>query len=75
MKNKSPSTTKTSKEILEQSYITALDLQILIPDLGYHTALAYIKDMRREMKEKGYFVPGGRKYVALTKLVKKKYGL
>lgn len=69
------STTKTNKEILEQSYITAKDLQILIPNLGYTTALSYIDDIREEMEEKGYFVPKGKTKVALTKLVKKKYGL
>lgn len=69
------STTKTNKEVLEQSYITAKDLQILIPNLGYTTALSYIDDIREEMEEKGYFVPKGKTKVALTKLVKKKYGL
>ncbi len=63
------------KNILNQSYITAKDLMIIIPKLSYVRALKYIDDFREEMKEKGYFVPEGRTKVALTKLVKKKFGL
>lgn len=63
------------KEILNQSYITAKDLMIIIPKLSYVRALKYIDDFREEMKEKGYFVPEGKTKVALTKLVKKKFGL
>lgn len=71
MKEKSLSTT----EILEQPYITARDLQKIIPKLGYIRALEYIDIVRSEMAEKGFFVPDGRTKVALTKLVKKKFGL
>lgn len=63
------------KEILNQIYITAKDLMIIIPKLSYVRALKYIDDFREEMKEKGYFVPEGKTKVALTKLVKKKFGL
>ena len=63
------------KEILNQSYLTAKDLMIIIPKLSYVRALKYIDNFREEMKEKGYFVPEGRTKVALTKLVKKKFGL
>lgn len=63
------------KEILNQSYITAKDLMIIIPKLSYVRALKYIDDFRKEMKEKGYFVPEGKTKVALTRLVKKKFGL
>ena len=61
--------------ILERSYITAKDLMIIIPKLSYQRALKYIDDIRNEMREKNYFVPEGRTKVALTKLVKKKFGL
>ena len=63
------------REILNQSYITARDLTKIIPKLSYKRALKYIEDFRIEMKDKGYFVPEGRTKVALTKLVKKKFGL
>lgn len=63
------------KEILNQSYLTAKDLMVIIPKISYQRALKYIDDIRLEMKEKGYFVPEGKTKVALTKLVKKKFGL
>lgn len=66
---------KTPEEILKQQYVTASDLRIIIPKLGYTKALSYIEDMREEMQQKGYFVPNGKTKVALTKLFKKKFGL
>lgn len=62
-------------EILEQQYLTAHDLMKIIPKLGYIRALSYIDDARQEMQNKGYFVPDGRTKVALTKIIKKKFGL
>lgn len=69
---KSPSTTK---EILEQQYLTAKDLMIIIPKLSYARALKYIEDAREDMENKNYFVPEGKTKVALTKIIKKKFGL
>lgn len=66
---------KTSEEILKQQYITAKDMQQIIPSLNYLRALKYIDELRIEMKNKGYFVPEGRTKVALTKLFKKKFGI
>ena len=66
---------KTPEEILNQQYITARDMQKVIPKLGYTRALSYVDDLREEMKEKGYFVPDGKTKVALTKLFKKKFGI
>lgn len=66
---------KTNEEILNQQYITARDIQQIIPNLGYIKALQYIDDLREEMKDKNYFVPDGRTKVALTKLFKKKFGI
>lgn len=68
----SPSTTK---EILEQQYLTAKDLMIIIPKLSYARALKYIEDAREDMENKNYFVPEGKTKVALTKIIKKKFGL
>lgn len=65
---------KTADEILKQKYITAKDLQIIIPKLGYNKSLEYINDLREEMKDKNYFVPEGKTKVALTKLAKEKFG-
>lgn len=66
---------KTTKEILDQQYITALDMQQIIPSLSYPRALKYIDELRIEMEKKGYFVPEGRTKVALTKMFKKKFGI
>lgn len=66
---------KTQEEILSQQYITARDIQVIIPNLGYIKALSYIDDLREEMKNKNYFVPDGKTKVALTKLFKKKFGI
>ena len=66
---------KTTDEILAQPYITARDLKMIIPNLGYTRALSYIDAVRKEMQEKNYFVPDGKTKVALTKLVRKKFGI
>ena len=66
---------KTTKEILDQQYITALDMKQIITSLSYRRALKYIDELRIEMKNKGYFVPEGRTKVALTIMFKKKFGI
>lgn len=66
---------KTVDEILKQQYVTATDLMIIIPNLGYNRALNFINEMREEMQQKGYFVPNSKTKVALTKIFKKKFGL
>ena len=68
------SPTKTKEEILEQLYLSAYDLQILIPTMTYATALEYIKKARDEMKEKNIFVPTGKTKIALTKIIRKQFG-
>lgn len=65
----------TTDKILEQKYLTARDLQKIIPKLGYNKALDYIEVVRKEMEEKGYFVPDGKTKVALTRIIKKKFGI
>lgn len=65
---------KNIKEVLDQQYLTAKDLMLIIPKLSYQRALGYIDDAREEMKQKNYFVPEGRTKVALTKIIKKKFG-
>ena len=65
---------KTNKEILEQEYMNANELMQIIP-VNYIIALGYIKEVQEEMKEKNYLVPKSRQKVALTKLIRKKFGL
>lgn len=63
-----------TKKIIEQEYLTAKDLMQIIPELCYNRALKYIDSAREEMKNKGYFVPDGKTKVALTKIIRKKFG-
>lgn len=67
--------TKTAEEIKKQDYINAYELQVLIPGLGYDSALSIIKEVIKEMEAKKIYVPKVGRYLALTKLVKKKFGL
>ena len=62
------------KDIINQQYLTARDLMKIIPKLSYCRALSYIEEARADMKQKGYFVPDGKTKVALTKIIKKKFG-
>lgn len=66
---------KTREEILQQDYITAKDMQVLIPNLTYDMALSYIRMLQDEMEQKKYFVPKTKEKIVLTKLFKKKFGL
>lgn len=65
---------KTKEEILEQTYISPQDLKQLIPTMGEEKCRTYIKEIREEMKDKGLFVPRTTPRLALTKLVRKKFG-
>lgn len=62
------------KKILEKLYLSADDLMQLMP-IGLSTARKYILEARNEMQTKKYFVPGGRTKVALTKIIRKKFGI
>ncbi len=66
---------KTKEEILNQIYVSAKDLRVLIQGLGINKSVEYIKEIQKEMKEKNYFVPQTKEYLALTKLVRKKFGI
>lgn len=65
----------TANELLDQYYLSAKDLTVIIPNLKIEKARIYISEIQKEMKDKGIFVPETRTKVALTKLVKKKFGL
>lgn len=64
---------KTIEEILRQPYISAADLKIIIPSLGKNKCIEYIKDLRKDMEAKNYFVPKTRPLLAHTGLFRKKY--
>ncbi len=64
---------KTKNEILDQAYISAKDIKALIPTLGKNKCVEYIKDLRKEMEEKQYFVPQTKPLLAHTGLFRKKF--
>ena len=66
--------TKTKEEILEQLYVTAEDLMVLIPGLKKYKAIVYITELIEEMKKQNMFVPTTKQRLVSTKLVKKKFG-
>lgn len=65
---------KTKEEILNQLYVSAYDLRKLIPGMTYATAIKYIKLAQDEMREKNLLVPDGQTKLALTKIIRKKFG-
>lgn len=66
---------KTKEEILEQPYISPQDLKLLMPTVGMENCRQMIALIRDEMQEKGFFVPQTTPRLALTKLVRKKFGI
>lgn len=72
MKNKK-SPAKTKEEVLDQLYISAYDLQVLMP-ITYANARKYIDEIREDMENKKYKVPEGKTKLALTSMAKKKFG-
>lgn len=68
-------TIKDRNEILEQVYVSADDLEVLMPGVSYGQRLTLIKEIRNEMKQKNLYLPQGRTLVASTRLLKKKCGI
>ena len=60
---------------MNKYYITAKDLQDMIPNLTYDNAIKYINKAREIMKEKNYLIPITRPKVALTKIVLEMLGI
>lgn len=58
-----------------KQYITAKELQKLIPNLTYDNANKYINKAREVMKEKNYLIPITRPKVALRKIVYEMFGM
>lgn len=56
-------------------YVTAKDLQEMIPNLTYDNAIKYINKAREVMKEKNYLIPIARPKVALTQIVYEMLGI
>lgn len=58
-----------------KQYITAFDLQEIVPNLTYDNAIKIINQAREIMKEKNYLIPITRPKVALTKIVYELLGI
>ena len=58
-----------------KEYMTAKDIQELIPGIGYNAALKIINEIRKKMEELNYYVPKGKTKVALTWMIRKELGL
>lgn len=56
-------------------YLTAKDLQEIIPNLTYDNSIKIINEVRKIMKERNYFIPITRPKVALTSLVYEYLGI
>lgn len=63
---------KTERQVLNQMYVSAEDLKILIPTMGIKARAKFINEVREQMKEENYYIPVGRTKLALTKLVKER---
>ena len=56
------------------TYITVKELQE-ITGISYQSALEIIKEVRKEMEEKGYLIPKGKELIAIKKLVFERLGI
>jgi hypothetical protein len=65
---------KTKQEILDQTYLSAKDLKVIMPHIGLNKCRKYIEETIEEMKDKKLYVPEGKTKIALTKMLRKKFG-
>jgi len=56
-------------------YMSAKDIQELIPGIGYKKALEIINQVQEKMKKEGYLIPGCKKKIALTWMIKRELGI
>ncbi len=66
---------KNKEDVLNQVYMTAKDLKIIMPTVGIERCRKYIEEIQEEMKLKGFYIPECRNKLALTKLIKKRFGI
>ena len=67
---------KSKDDVLEQTYMDAKDLKIIIPGLNINKCREFIEEIQQEMEQKKLFIPPGTKpRRALTKLVRKRLGI
>ena len=64
----------TVEEIKNKDYLSANDLMSIIPNLTYDNAIKYINEARKEMEKQNLFIPVTRPKLALTKIIRKRFG-
>ena len=67
-------TLEEKEKILNQPYLSAKDLIKIMQTMSLTTARKHIKEIQQEMLDKGYYLPNSRTKLALTKLVRKRFG-
>ena len=60
---------------MKNYYMSAKDLQKMIPNLTYNRALKIIEEARNIMKERNYLIPITKEKLALTKIVNEMLGI
>ena len=63
------------EKILNKPYLSAKDLQKLMYPMSRPTAVRHINMIQDEMREKGFYIPNTRTHLALTKLIRKRFGI
>lgn len=56
-------------------YLTAKDLQKIVPNITYDNSIKIINKAREIMKQKNYYIPVARPKVALTSIVYEMLGI
>ena len=62
------------EELKNKDYLSAQDLMQIIPNLTYDNAIKYINDARKEMEKQHLYIPITRPKLALTKIIRKRFG-
>ena len=68
-------TVEEKEQILNKPYLCAKDLMKLMYPMSRPTAVRHINAMQEEMKEKGLYIPNTKTHLALTKLIRKRFGI
>lgn len=68
-------TLEEKEKILNKVYLDATDLQKLMYPMSRSTAVKHINEIQQEMRDKGLYIPNTKTHLALTKLIRKKFGI
>ena len=68
-------TIEEKEKILNKCYLSAKDLQKLMYPMSRPTAVRHINMIQEEMRERGLYIPQTKVHLALTKIVRKRFGI